>query len=718
MLYEYALISIVIASGYWGYYFLRHQPNGTPLFGMMQVAAALLSGLGLLGRKFDHTFFGVTGAIGLGAGLCLLVIGPLVRAIARRFAAAERIGIATRLLDIAEILGPGSGVAEEKALIGAMKEIREGRVEHTVDALTAAKDRAPIEAHLAIDERIAMLYLAAYRWSDAIAHAEAHLMPSVTAPAAEGAVSLRDALGIAPPVWVELLGAYGRTGDLDQAARMMARLEEVCTGREDAAMWLHRARMMFLALAGRPDAVRTLVERRRARHMSAAARTYWVAVAHQHHGDREAATAAYEQARGRSRGKPRELIDEALEQLSGATAVKLSPETTEIVAKVEASPLPPPIRIERASGPWATWGLTASLFVVAAVIAWGVGPSSDPGVLLRSGAMVRGRIDDGEWWRLVSCIFVHVGAVHLAVNAIGLFFLGRIIEDLFGTARAIAIYGGAGIAGAVASYLASPVGISAGASGAIFGVLGAVFIELTLYRQRYRAAWKRGMWGGLVVVTLAQAGIGFLYPVIDQWAHGAGLLAGVLLGAALSPSARWARLGRHAGRALAIMFAAFAVTAAVMVARTSLADSLAAAPRARHELGKVAVTTPATWIAQGELVDPDNLVWMALALENVIEPTSQIVAWTADAERNAKGRDFTRVEGAPDRAIPLPAGWEGTERIVTIEDAMEHLQRWRLVIAGKVFGTELILIRIYVPDTIASAAPGFFTDIISSVAPR
>ena len=76
------------------------------------------------------------------------------------------------------------------------------------------------EARLAIDERIAMLYLAAYQWDNAIAHAEANLFgasPTSLPSDPEGAPpSLRRALGFAPPVWVELLGAYGRTGDLDE----------------------------------------------------------------------------------------------------------------------------------------------------------------------------------------------------------------------------------------------------------------------------------------------------------------------------------------------------------------------------------------------------------------------------------------------------------------------------------------------------------------------
>src|SRR6185436_12799325 len=199
--------------------------------------------LGFLGHWRDIGWLGIPGAIGLGAGLCLLVIGPLARALARRMVAAERMGLAIRLLDLAELLAPGSGVAEEKAVVRAMVEIRAGRVEQTVEALTAARERAPgADTRLAIDERIAMLYLTAYRWRDAIAYAEAHLFGAP--PATDDAPgSLRSALGIAVPVWVDLLGAYGRTGDLERAAIMLARLEDVCAGRDEATPWLHRGRM-------------------------------------------------------------------------------------------------------------------------------------------------------------------------------------------------------------------------------------------------------------------------------------------------------------------------------------------------------------------------------------------------------------------------------------------------------------------------------------------
>jgi len=729
MLYEYALISVVIASGYWGYYFLRHRPNGTLTFGLMQVGAAALAGLGLLGRKYDAAILGIAGAVGLGAGTCLLVLGPLVRGLARRLAASERIGIASRLLDVAEILAPGSGVAEEKALLGAMKDIREGRVEQTVEALSAAKLRAPAEARLQIDERIAMLYLAAYRWTDAIAYVREHGLIPVAAPEThrDGVVlPLRDALGIAPPVWVELLGAYARTGDLDQAALMMARLEVVCSGRPDSAIWIHRARMMFLALAGRPDSVKSLVAPKRARHMSPAARTYWMAVALEHGGNRDAAATQYERARQKSRGRPRELIDEALARLATAKPVELSQGAAQIVELVESAAPPAPIQVERLHGPWTTRSLTAVLVGVAIAIAFLVGPSSDLGVLVRSGAMVRGLVRAGEWWRLVSCIFIHVGMVHLAVNAIGLYFLGRSTEELFGSWRALAIFAVSGLGGSIASFLAAPAGISTGASGAVFGLLGALFVELTLHRQRYRAAWKRGMWGGLVVVTVAQVAVGFVYPVIDQWAHGAGLASGAVMGALLSQHARWSRAGKYLARAIAILFIAFAGTAAVMVTQTTLLDSLAAGHtrHARHVLpgdaktaGGVAVTAPPGWIGGGELSDPDGIVTLLARRVKLEMPDVQIAAWIKTIEEPGDKSGFEKIVRASDTVVELPPGWTGAESIGSFSDSMDYRQDFRIVMCGRTFGDTVIVVRIVTPETVARATAGFLREMLATIGP-
>jgi membrane associated rhomboid family serine protease len=478
--------------------------------------------------------------------------------------------------------------------------------------------------------------------------------------------------------------------------------------------------MMFLALAGRADAVRTLVDPKRARHMSPAARMYWMAVALQHQGDRDGATAAFQRARSKSRGRPRDLIDEAIARLPTIEAVTPSPAAVSVIERVEAAPLPPPIRLPRQHGPWATWTLTAAIVGAAGLTAWLVGSSSDPGVLLRAGAMVRGRIEDGEWWRLVSCLFVHVGSVHLLVNAIGIYFLGKVCEELFGTTRTIVIFGVAGIAGAVASCLASAAGVSAGASGAIFGIIGALFIELTLHRSRYRHGWTRGMWGRLAVVIVGQAAIGFVYPVIDQWAHGIGLATGVLVGVALSPNARWAKLGLFAARGLAIAFTGVVVFAAVMIARTSIADSLGRGERVRYELREVALTAPAGWVAiNREIHDPDHLVVMRTARKtiNAQTPAALVEEWTIETAKDAKANGIVLAEAGTDRLV-TPAGWEGVERIGTLEDAMGYTQRWRIVAVSRELEGEMLRVLLYLPDTIAHATPRLFADIIASVGPK
>lgn len=721
MYYELALISVLVAGGYWGWYFVRHDTLRT--YGLMLLGAGALAGLGLLGRKYDATELGLAGAIGVGAGACLLVIGPVARGLARRAAAAERFQLAERLLDIADVLAPGSGVGDEKALLGAMREISGGNIDHTVNALEAAKARAPADARLAIDERIVMLYLSAYRWHDAIAHAEANLWQAVP-PAPEmpssPAVALRRALGIAPPVWVELLGAYGYQGDLDQAARMLARLEDVCAGREDAQIWLHRGRMMFLAHAGRVDAVQTLVEPRRSRHMSASARAYWVAVALERRGEASAAEAIYAKARARSRGRPRALIDQAIARLPEARPAELGPAASEIVARVEAAAPPAVAAAARPRGPVATRILIAAVIAAAAAISLGFGDTGDIGVLVRAGAMVRGMVRAGEWWRLVSCVFVHAGAVHLLLNVIALWFLGRLSEDLLGGWRTACVFAIAGVGGAAASFLMSPATVSVGASGAIYGLLGAAFVELTLNRRRHRALWTRGVWGSLVVVAVAELGYDFVAPMVDQWAHGAGLALGMIAGALLSPHVRWAGAGRQVARVIAIAFAAAVVFSVVMVVRTPLATSLTREPMTEQVVNGLSVSAPASWSVaddahgQQHLADPDGLI--DVVPFGAPGQPADLASWLAARPKQPHDdAPDVRIDIATRPIVALPAGWQGTELVIVVPDPLGGEQRLREIDAGRVVRGGLIEVTLSMPETLARLAPGLFTSLLGSI---
>ncbi len=718
MYYELALISIVIGSGYWGFHFVREQQ--LRVYGALNLIAAGLAALGFYGSREGDGGFGIPGAIGVGAGLCLLVLGPLARGFARRAAGSERFGLAKHLLDVADVLAPGSGVGDEKALLAAMRDIRDGNIEQTVNALTAAKQRAPADARVAIDERIAMLYLASYRWDEAIAHAEEHLFGAVTPSAETSGVALRRALGLSPPVWVELLGAYGYRGNLEQAARMLARLEDVCADRPEAGLWLHRGRMVFLALAGRVGAVKALVEPKHARHMKPAARTYWIAVAHERLGEVAAAEAAYAKARAGSRGRPRVLIDQAIARLPTVKPAELGADATEVVSRVETAPPPPVIEQQRPRGPVTTRVLVLVMLIISAVISFTVGPTSDIGVLVRDGAIVRGLVSEGEWWRLVSSAFIHVGGIHLLFNATGLWFVGRLAEDLFGAWRTLAIFALAAIGGATASYLASPVGLSAGASGGLMGIAAAVFAELTLHRKHHRQAWSRGVWGAIGIVTVGQLALGFLYSAMDQWAHGIGLAVGALAGAALSPNLRIERITWHVARVVGIAFIVVSIVAGVCVVRTSIADSLARQPLVRAATTRVSVNVPASWERlRDEMYDPDT---HAMLLPLRVAPngtlTEQLATWQDNEVRRAKERQFERVVEATDRVVPLPAGWEGSELIATATDDLGSVQTFRVIVAIRPDGDDsVILTSLYVPETLARAAPAYYGAMLASIQP-
>jgi rhomboid protease GluP len=139
---------------------------------------------------------------------------------------------------------------------------------------------------------------------------------------------------------------------------------------------------------------------------------------------------------------------------------------------------------------------------------------------------------DGQWWRLLSSLFMHFGVLHLGLNMVALFQLGRITERLFGSAYFLALYLLSGLCGALASLVMHPTVNSAGASGAVFGVIGALlaFIFKPGTRPPLRAATDIPdilIVLGFTVYSLAN---GLLHSGIDNSAHIAGLLSGFALG--------------------------------------------------------------------------------------------------------------------------------------------------------------------------------------------
>lgn len=160
-----------------------------------------------------------------------------------------------------------------------------------------------------------------------------------------------------------------------------------------------------------------------------------------------------------------------------------------------------------------------------------------PNQLLQWGANYGPLTLGGQWWRLLSSMFLHIGLVHLGVNMWCFFEMGFLAERLYRRGTYIAIYLLAGVAGSLASLARNPTIISAGASGAIFGVAGALITTLFFGKLPVpRSAIKETL-RSLLLFAAFNLGYGFYEKTVDNGAHLGGLGCGLVLGALLSHDA-------------------------------------------------------------------------------------------------------------------------------------------------------------------------------------
>jgi membrane associated rhomboid family serine protease len=163
-------------------------------------------------------------------------------------------------------------------------------------------------------------------------------------------------------------------------------------------------------------------------------------------------------------------------------------------------------------------------------------------------------IATGQYWRLVSSMFLHAGVLHIAFNAYALWIFGTVVEQELGRIRLLLIYFATGIVASAASYAfsPSPVIVSVGASGAIFGLFGILLSAGRLHHPVDRQSRALvGQVGFLIVINLV---FGFASGgTIDNFAHIGGLVAGLWLGAVIVPtgvptlSSFWQRPGGAPG---------------------------------------------------------------------------------------------------------------------------------------------------------------------------
>ncbi len=189
--------------------------------------------------------------------------------------------------------------------------------------------------------------------------------------------------------------------------------------------------------------------------------------------------------------------------------------------------------------PYVTWSLLAiNVFIWLLTRAAGaVDDSNDTETLLRFGAMFGPNIVQGEYWRLFTAMFLHAGITHLAFNSFGLLIFGFQVERFFGHARFAAVYVLAGLAGSAASFMFTSGGVAVGASGAIFGILGALVAFFVNHKDMLGEMGRQTLTGLLVLAGINLV-VGLSTPGIDNFAHVGGFGAGFALGMALGPQYR------------------------------------------------------------------------------------------------------------------------------------------------------------------------------------
>ena len=159
-------------------------------------------------------------------------------------------------------------------------------------------------------------------------------------------------------------------------------------------------------------------------------------------------------------------------------------------------------------------------------LAGGASINANSGWIFEHGALYGPLVANGDWYRLLSAAFLHYGPIHLGLNMLALWWIGRPLEDYLGSVRYILLYLVSGLAGSAGALLFNPTGVTVGASGAIFGILGAAIV---LERQGTYVLGGSAL--SLLIVNLAFT---FAVPGISIGGHLGGAVGGALCILALS----------------------------------------------------------------------------------------------------------------------------------------------------------------------------------------
>jgi membrane associated rhomboid family serine protease len=209
--------------------------------------------------------------------------------------------------------------------------------------------------------------------------------------------------------------------------------------------------------------------------------------------------------------------------------------------------------------------IAMSVIVYVAQVGSGGGLDGIPGTVYEEGALFGPLVAEGDWWRIVSAGFLHAGPLHLALNMYFLYFLGMLLEPSIGKWRFGVIYGVSLVGGSFGALVMDPNAVTVGASGAVFGLMGAGILAM-------RARGIDPMQSGLGMTLLINLALPFLLPSlnISIGGHIGGLIAGGIVGYLMFETAERRRLALRPVLAASVVIGIAIAVGCVFVAKGSV----------------------------------------------------------------------------------------------------------------------------------------------------
>lgn len=272
-------------------------------------------------------------------------------------------------------------------------------------------------------------------------------------------------------------------------------------------------------------------------------------------------------------------------------------------------------------------GLNVAVFLL--MLAKGISPTAPTNTqLVRWGANFGPLTLHGQWWRLATACFLHIGIAHIGMNMYSLYQVGRPVELVFGRARYLLLYAVAGLGGDLASLYVHPGTVSAGASGAIFGVFGALIAFVLVRRKEMNRRAVDSILRSAGYVLVVNLVIGFTVKEIDLSGHIGGIVTGFLAGCVLARRNADGSMRLPLARGLSI------VAVALVLAVVSL-KALASRMPGNDAFYKVVFTAPSVPLGDGGALyytgsaSPAQAQSLARALAGLgLESSDLDVVWT------------------------------------------------------------------------------------------